>query len=170
MDAPGFIQVRTGLDLGSVNVEVRAGQPSDPQDWEGVEEVSVFLRQQLRAESVSDEWLDDTRAEPRFIVTAPGVHRVRLSCRDRLDDFQEWVYPPEHEPVESFLVEVWPAPHSPRAVVRADGLECPGESVRPLVLRHADGVRLAAEMSWCRLVTPGPSSQRGRGRWPSHGW
>lgn len=106
----GTAVILTGIHTGhvAVSVEVRDSPPQevDLQGWDEVAEVAleaVSGRVRVRAMMV------DSPDLPVFTQAGPGHYRVRVHARGR-DTAIDLV---AHEPVEDFLIVVWPGAPSP---------------------------------------------------------
>lgn len=134
---PGHLIVRTGCATGPVRVSLTA-HPAPPESaperapggaaggssgdaaggdgsWEAVEEVSLPITTPLFWSSPDPGF--DLPRDPAFTPDTPGPHRVRVSARGRNRAFDEAIT----EPVEDYLIQVWPEPdlRSPE-VLRSD--------------------------------------------------
>jgi hypothetical protein len=111
---PGALFLVTGLHTGDVALRVEAHDTTPPSDdaWEDVVEVSFTPG----SDDVTLEQfggMGTTQLELK-----PGDYRVRYSARgmdagkeaDTLDD--------DAEPVDSYLLQFWPAPPAPDAVIK----------------------------------------------------
>ncbi|HON74362.1 MAG: hypothetical protein WAW82_13805 [Candidatus Lutibacillus vidarii] len=127
---PGHLIVRTGCATGPVRVtltslptppvavsDAPAGGAVDAEDpWEAIEEVSLPVCEPLFWSSPDPGF--DLPAEAAFTPQSPGPHRFRVSARGRLTAYDEAIV----DPVEEYLVQVWPEPALRAAVAeRSDG-------------------------------------------------
>lgn len=109
---PEHLIVRTGCATGPVRVSLvarttspQAGLESVGEElgpWEAREEVSLPINRPLFWSSPDPG--PDLPRDPAFIPQAPGPHRVRVSARGRNRAFDAAIL----EPVEDYLVQVWP--------------------------------------------------------------
>jgi hypothetical protein len=105
------IFVETGNQYGPFSVTTRdpAAEPPIEQDWEDVVEFSVATDSALEISEPEDRYPSVT------LVEEPGSYRIRVSARGRNRDgsFHEG-----DDPIEWYLVEAWPEPARPGAIVR----------------------------------------------------
>lgn len=98
--------VRTGIHIGVVDVRAAAHQAPPPLDlaaWDEVVEVSLpAATGQLRLLAL----MDDIDPPPPALTGQPGNYRVRVHARGRDTDIDGGAF----EPVEDYLIQVWPAP------------------------------------------------------------
>lgn len=110
---PGHLIVRTGCATGPVHATLLplTRPPRESPDgpvagharlWEAVEEVSLPVTEPLFWSSPDPG--PDLPTAAAFTPHAAGPHRVRVSARGRLLAFDEALV----EPVEEYLVQVWP--------------------------------------------------------------
>ena len=85
-------------------------EPQIREDWEDVVEVSVSVP--LDAQPTWSTWAGE---ESGPLLIPPGTYRVRVNARGRDagrdDEFAD-------EPVDWYLIELWPAPTGPDAILR----------------------------------------------------
>jgi hypothetical protein len=109
--APGIAFIRTGIHTGKVNIrgEVYSHAPAlDLDSWEEVVEVS--LEASTEGHVIACGLGSD--GPPELPVLSPqgrGHYRLRIHARGR-DTAVDMTTP---EPVESYLVQSWPAPPAP---------------------------------------------------------
>jgi hypothetical protein len=111
-DANG-VYLHLGRRSGGSHVQVALldSPPTEPNDsWEYVVEVPVLIPEQSHVQITS--WA----AESTWDLEVPGAsYRLRVSARGRdvgaADEFAEGV-------VDHYLLELWPAPPQPDAIVR----------------------------------------------------
>lgn len=119
------VWVLTGDQWGpfEVTAHVLDGPPGEAaQDWEDVSEVSLLCADGLLVAELVDQ-------EPCIVLsTEAGTNRIRVSARARSTESQtgdededagelaEQRFP--GDPVEHYLIEVWPAPVAPPADLR----------------------------------------------------
>lgn len=107
--------IATGIDMGYVRVEVRA-LDTEPRlgavsEWDEVVDVSVSAPLgDLRVDAI----LGDAPSLPTLTPSGPGTYRIRVSTRGRRDRLKEVT----DDVVESYVLEVWPAPSSAEVVHR----------------------------------------------------
>lgn len=114
--------VRTGIAYGMVPVHFLTAVPEPlgglPEDgWEMSEEASLDLTGDLFLNDV--DYLQHVLA---FTVT-PGPHRIRVSCRGRTLSYDGTQSEDPNDPVEEYLITVWPAEPGPREVGGNDGMD-----------------------------------------------
>ena len=89
------------------------GEPSDDPSWEDVVEVSTTVPPPGMIQWMS--WAGESVGVPASLY--PGDYRLRVSARGRdagaEDEFAD-------EVVDFYLVELWPAPLAPDAVIRTE--------------------------------------------------
>ncbi|NEC29300.1 hypothetical protein G3I20_22635 [Streptomyces sp. SID8111] len=112
---PGQAVICTGISAGWVNVsvQVRRHPPAqvDADAWEEIVDHSVETTTgALRVASV----MSDTPGLPVLTPQGPGTYRVRVHARGR-DTAPDGAV---DEPVEEYLLIVWPAEHQPDQVHR----------------------------------------------------
>lgn len=110
---PGVLALITGLHTGDVALRVEAaeGEPELDPSWEDVVEVSFAPRGPVR--------LVQWAAGASFALDLPATdYRVRY-CARGMDDGRDADTLLDGEPtVDSYLLQFWPAPAAPDAVVR----------------------------------------------------
>jgi hypothetical protein len=119
--------VLSGVASGPVLVECQAltAAPAEDTDgWEDVAEASLEVTSNLFTLEVSG-WDDEPRPE-RLDVCGPGVYRVRVHARGR-DTANDVAV---SEPVESFLVQAWPAPYEEPRTLKATSERSKAELAR----------------------------------------
>ncbi|GLY88316.1 hypothetical protein [Actinoallomurus iriomotensis] len=100
-------QVACGQEIGDVLVAVElwdAPAPPAAGDWQDVAEVSVAWRSAFLDFATTG---DDPAA--RLELPGPGDYRLRVHGRGRDDG----------DPVEEYLIQVWPAPEAGPATLRS---------------------------------------------------
>jgi hypothetical protein len=113
-EVPGHLIVRTGCATGPVRATLTVhsaspevaldGGPGGTGPWEAVEEVSMPVTEPLFWFS-PDPGLD-LPTEAAFAPATPGPHRFRISARGRNLAYDLAIL----EPVEDYLIQVWPEP------------------------------------------------------------
>jgi hypothetical protein len=139
---PGVAIIITGVHSGkvSVSVEVHNHRPEElnTSDWEEVVEVSVEAidgRMMVTGGPTTGGPADDL---PVLTPAGPGPYRVRLHARGR-DTAVDLV---AFEPVEDYLVAIWPARPAP-------------ETVHKQTDRYGASLRKAASQTLPRQPKPG---------------
>jgi hypothetical protein len=111
---PGAAVIRTGIHSGVVRltVEARSRPPQDVPtgDWEAIVEVSLDAPAGRMAVSALMD--DVTDPFPPLTQAGPGSYRARVHARGRDTDIDSTAF----EPVEDYLIQVWPAPPAPQHV------------------------------------------------------
>ncbi len=115
--------VFTGIDMGPVlvSVEPLSHEPLlDPDGWEEIVDVSVHAPH--GALGVVSNLIPEPLALPLLTAHGPGVYRVRCGASGRTRALKAVV---DH-PVESYLLQAWPAEPVPAVVHRllVDRLRC----------------------------------------------
>ncbi|GAB3263654.1 SRPBCC family protein [Nocardioides dilutus] len=121
-DMPPDLIVKAGAQFGTYDVTIRvsdgAAPPSIESSWEDVSEVSVACQGPL---ALGD--LEDGPGEE--LPVSPGAYRLRVSARGRTESAaREAQFPDDaqpdgaEEPLEHYLLELWPAAIAPPSVVR----------------------------------------------------
>ncbi|WP_230195696.1 hypothetical protein [Streptomyces coriariae] len=109
--------ILTGINTGFVNAETRVmdKRPDmDPGDWEEVIEVSVHAPAgDLKVESL--DLGPDAESAHLLSSAGPAWYRLRVHARGR-EVLRDKV---SMEPVEDYLLIVWPAPPTGATVLRA---------------------------------------------------
>lgn len=114
--AVGAAIIRTGIHTGVVRLTVEPRADAPParlnEDWEAIVEVSL----QAPAGQLRVATLIVQLAEPFPVLTPAGAgdYRVRVHARGRDTDIDGTAF----EPVEDYLVQVWPAPPGPQHVYK----------------------------------------------------
>jgi hypothetical protein len=135
-EVPQWIAVLTGAHAGPVDVRVACleAAPTVEEDWEEVVEFSVATADVLGVVEVD--------GDPRLTITNdPGQYRLRLSRRGPEAGARRYSAGPRSKILEHFLIEVWPAPPTPPAVLRAVD---PPPAAAPVVLEFEAAGREAA--------------------------
>ncbi|MGW2255161.1 hypothetical protein ACWCXH_33990 [Kitasatospora sp. NPDC001660] len=121
-------RIYTGIDTGQVRVQASAhGErppiPADLDDpWSDIVEASVFAPLgNLRVDSLAH---GPAPHLPNLSASGPGWYRMRVCARGRDTAFDQVC----EEPVEDYIIAVWPQEPSPPVTVRA-GDQC-GQSLR----------------------------------------
>jgi hypothetical protein len=110
---PHQLSLVTGLHTGEVPLTITWDDHEPPLDdgWEDAVEVSL----QLRGASLALETFEDSY---RATVPQAGWHRARY-CAAGMDAGRDVDTPDEGEQApDRYLLQLWPAPHSPEALVR----------------------------------------------------
>lgn len=103
---PGFAAVQTGIAQGDVRLTVEIHQHAPPvelDEWEDAVEVTL---EATKGHMVVAAVMDDAPEFPTLTPFGPGYYRARVHARGR-DAAPDGVV---FEPVEDYLVQVWPAP------------------------------------------------------------
>ncbi|MEV4604983.1 hypothetical protein AB0K15_47525 [Amycolatopsis sp. NPDC049253] len=107
--------VLTGIHTGLVNVTVQlldtAPDSVDLDGWDEVAEISV---ESEYGELIVHGIMDDPPGFPELAQAGPGTYRIRLHARGR--DIAPHLN--VQEPVENYLLSVWPAPEAPDVVYK----------------------------------------------------
>lgn len=109
--APGIAFIHTGIHTGNVTIqgEVYSQAPAlDLDPWEEVVEVSLEATTEGRV-IVCGLGSDGPEELPVLSQQGPGHYRIRIHARGR----DTAVDMTSSEPVESYLVQSWPAPPVP---------------------------------------------------------
>jgi hypothetical protein len=116
----GDVVVLTGSQFGPFAVRTRVLDSAPPvgDRWEDVDEVSI----EVAADGVVATELVANDPSVRF-VDEPGSYRVRVSARGRMSDWERQEaglldVEDDVTPVETYLLEAWPAEPSAPTVVR----------------------------------------------------
>lgn len=111
---PGRLKLTTGLHTGWVGlmVEVYDTRPAVDEAWEDVVEVS-FTPATRRVRVAQWEG-----GEPCAFDLDPVTHRVRYSATGMDAAHQAGVVFEDEPPVDRYLLQLWPEPHAPDAVVK----------------------------------------------------
>ncbi|HST85181.1 MAG TPA: hypothetical protein VLL08_25805 [Kineosporiaceae bacterium] len=122
------VLIATGIHTGAIAVSARPlkGVPSAPKvgGWDEVVEISFVAESgDVRVAAL----MDDAPESLPNLVTGPGSYRLRVHARGR-DSNPDGV---AEEPVEEYLLMVWPAPMSAEQVFKAS------DTVGELNRRHA---------------------------------
>jgi len=111
---PGFAAINTGIAQGDVRLTVEIHQhapPVDLDDWEDAVEVTVEATQ---GHMVVAAVMADAPALPTLTPHGPGYYRARVHARGRDTAVDHVVF----EPVEDYLIQVWPAPAAPQTELK----------------------------------------------------
>lgn len=110
---PGGLFLTTGLHTGYVKllVQVHSARPAVDENWDEIVEASWRLNS---GPVVLEDW-DATKV--CVIPLGMGTYRVRYSAR-RFGEAPEGGGDGDLEPVESYLLAFWPAPHLDDAVLK----------------------------------------------------
>jgi hypothetical protein len=105
----GAVKILCGQEIATVTViaELWDGPPPlDSESWQDAAEMSVAWTNTTMdfATTATDENGPDVLHLP-----GPGDYRVRVHGRNR----------DEHDPIETYLIQVWPAPHDKPALHKA---------------------------------------------------
>lgn len=122
-DLSGFL-VSTGSQWGpfSVVVQVHDADPGPVEtDWQDVVEVSVEIDDEITVGEIVDGPVDS-------VTAAPGSYRLRVAAKGRTESAQrDFAFPDEEDddetepdPLEHYLLTLWPAPTAPPHVIRQD--------------------------------------------------
>jgi hypothetical protein len=142
---PGGLFLVTGLHTGSVpfDVEAHEADPGVP-DREDVVEVSLSVP---GGPVLLLGWAGESTA---VLDLPPGTYRVRY-CADGMDAGRAAdVRTMEEPPLDSYLLQFWPAPHAADQVVRT------GSKIARYWHRHARGLPSAAAVTARRTRTERP--------------
>ncbi|MEU6606543.1 hypothetical protein ABZ922_16020 [Streptomyces shenzhenensis] len=110
---PGLAVVLVGINSGAVNTTVEVyrhpvGRP-DTDEWDEVVDHSIeSISGHMRVTSL----MDDPPELPTLTPFGPGAYRVRVHARGRERAYDAHV----SEPVEDYLLQIWPGRHEPDAV------------------------------------------------------
>ncbi len=148
--APADLIIQTGSQYGPYDVTLRTveGPPALDSSWEDVSEISVTCEPRIGVDELLDVPAD-------WVEIAGGTYRVRVSARGRTESCaREYAFPEGddgededavEEPLEHYLVEVWPAAATPPVVLREDSQfargSVPVKSLTPLFGPTRDAVR-----------------------------
>ncbi len=116
----GAATIFTGISQGSVGITVESfasAPPADLDNWEEVAEISVEAEpvpqdlspvpfEDRRAEMNITSLLSDQPDLPVLNPGGPGPYRVRVSANRRGHNWDGV----DEEPVEEYLIQVWPEP------------------------------------------------------------
>ena len=110
---PGVLSMVTGMHSGLValRVEVLDTPPTDVEDWEDVVEASIDVRS-------TDVVMSAFEWGTSFTLPAPGWYRARWSDSGMDAGRQHERYEAAEPVVERCLLQLWPAPPAPDAVLR----------------------------------------------------
>ncbi|MGP4087271.1 hypothetical protein [Streptomyces sp. KR55] len=113
----GVARVLCGQELGTVMVTAQlwdGAPPPEPEDWQDVGEVSVAWHGSLLDFGTTGGGDDPAR---QLHLPGPGDYRLRVHGRHRDDgDPRE-----PDAPMEEYLIQMWPAPHSAPQLIKATG-------------------------------------------------
>ncbi|REF00715.1 hypothetical protein [Thermomonospora umbrina] len=112
---PGLCVISTGIAGGPVTAEVRVHtrHPDiDGGDWDEIVELTVETTHDRMV--VAALGADLPAPLPLLTPSGAGTHRVRAYARGRDSAIDASVF----EPVESYLIQIWPAPPSPETIHR----------------------------------------------------
>lgn len=113
---PGMVIIFTGIHTGDarLTVEARNGPPTEvsAEAWDEIVEVSFDASIGRMAVSA----LGDDVTDPFPILThvGAGSYRARVHARGRDTDIDGTVF----EPVEDYLIQIWPAPPAPQRIYK----------------------------------------------------
>lgn len=113
-DGDGALVV-CGQEIGDILVTAElwdGAPPLNVDGWQDIAEVSVFWRSAFMDFGTTDSGDDPAK---RLTLPASGDHRLRVHGRNRDDGDPR----ADGEPVEEYLIQVWPAPHDKPVTVRA---------------------------------------------------
>ncbi|WP_171165564.1 hypothetical protein [Streptomyces sp. I05A-00742] len=115
-------RVLCGQEIGSVTVTAQLWDalpplPDDLDHWQDIAEVSVAWRSPFIDFSASDEGNCGDPAK-RLELPGPGDYRLRVHGRNRDDGDPRG----DGDPVEEYLIQMWPAPYDEPAMLRATSL------------------------------------------------
>ncbi|WP_411082307.1 hypothetical protein [Streptomyces sp. cmx-18-6] len=114
--------ILTGLTIGPVEVTVITHETEPPPhegDWEEVVETS-FISSTGSASVTS--WGDgEVEDLPDLVTNGPGSHRLRVHARGRDEGRARDCLGPNDDPVEAYLIQVWPAPAATERIIRRTG-------------------------------------------------
>lgn len=106
--------ISTGIHTGYVRVRVHlttAAPHEDDSPWEEIVEVSVHARHgHLRVDSFEQGTVS---ALPLLSTEGPGWYRLRVQTRGRQTNPDSV----QNDPVEDYLLTIWPAPPSPTTIL-----------------------------------------------------
>lgn len=131
--------IATGVDYGPVRVQTAiSSQPppvaDDQDEWEEIIEVTVQAPTgRLRAHSLEDSEFPEL---PVLSTAGSGAYRVRVHARGRADAPTT----AEGDPVEDYLLQVWPA----------------GPEEGTAVLRSSERIEMALREPWSSEHAPEP--------------
>ena len=114
--APGYATVATGIAMGDVRLTVEVRQdppPVDVADWEEAAEVTLESPTGRMRIATADDG-DPTPPFPVLTPNGPGYYRIRVHARGRDNAIDQTA----DEPVEDYLVQVWPAPPAPQKIYK----------------------------------------------------
>lgn len=111
--------VLTGLTVGPVEVTVTTHVSEPPfheGDWDEVVETSFVS---TTGSALVTSW-EDGEAEdlPDLATSGPGSYRVRVHARGRDEGRAKDSLGPDDDPVEAYLLQVWPAPAAGERIIR----------------------------------------------------
>ena len=116
--SPTGIFIACGMAMGVANVTVQSSleRPPVADGWEHVVEASVTTSQ--RGELYLAGFYDVTEITGNLAAAGVGEYRIRVSANGRALDFDDVA----DEPVEDYLVQVWPEPASaPKVLLSPPG-------------------------------------------------
>lgn len=156
--APGVLSMITGTHTGNVpvRVELHDEAPAVDEQWEDVVEVSLAAAPEVY-------WLTAFDWGEEIGTISAGSYRARW-CATRMDEGYDGARTDEDPETDRYLLQLWPAPPAPDAVVR-QGSDCaaywhgvaatadaPPPPPTPEVLAEqtaeAERARQAAEAAW----------------------
>lgn len=110
---PGGLFLTTGLHTGQVKLRIQVHHAAPPVDdsWDEIVEASWSLHS---SPVLLQNWGGMTVCE---IPLENGTYRVRYSAR-RFGEGEEEDEEGDREPIESYLLAFWPAPHADDAVLK----------------------------------------------------
>lgn len=107
--------VLTGIHTGSVTVTLQLLDTApDSVDLDGWDEVAEVSLESEYGELIVHGIMEDPPDFPELAHTGPGTYRVRVHARGR--DIAPHLN--VQEPVENYLLSVWPAPQAPDVVYK----------------------------------------------------
>ncbi|GAA2456279.1 hypothetical protein GCM10010191_89570 [Actinomadura vinacea] len=112
--APGFAAVKTGIFSGYVRLVVEIHHQAPPvsvDEWDEAVEVTLEATEGEMEVAAMMDW-----APPFPILTpdGPGHYRTRVHARGRDTAIDSAV----QDPVEDYLIQVWPAPAKPQIIYK----------------------------------------------------
>jgi hypothetical protein len=109
------LRVRTGIHTGPVTVDLQPhthAPPVDIEEWDDVVEVLYDAPARCGISVLMDDVPPDL---PVLNPSGPGLHRVRVHARGRDTDVDGTVF----EPVENYLIQMWPSDNADEAILKA---------------------------------------------------
>ncbi|MBC6471159.1 hypothetical protein [Actinomadura alba] len=111
---PGFAAVQTGIAQGDVRLTVEVHDQAPPVDLTGWEEAAEVTLESATGQMVVAAVMAHTPDFPVLTPHGPGHYRVRVHARGRDTAVDAVVF----EPVEDYLIQVWPAPTAPQIIYK----------------------------------------------------